>query len=49
VTHYLPTPEPTKGPARVGTGPPKQFNYLDLWTVPGGPFTLDLTKLKPKK
>lgn len=44
VTHYLPVKGDGKGPS----APPKTVEYPEKWTVPGGPFNLDLSKL-PKK
>lgn len=53
--HYTATPAPS-GPPKPGTPPgggptststPKQ--YPDEWTVPGGPYTLDLSKVELPK
>ncbi len=47
VMHYLPTGDgKAKAGARPGAGAPQQFTYPETWAVPGGPYTLDLAKLK---
>jgi hypothetical protein len=40
------------GDKKASKGPPSQKEYSEKWTVPGGPYKLDLTKLdqgKPSK
>ena len=47
--HYTSTAAATalgKGKPDGGRSSPVPYDYQELWTVPGGPFTLDLSKMK---
>ena len=54
VTHYAAAPitgggDPKSGKMAKGPGMPEMKTHPDRWTVPGGPFTLDLSKLPATK
>lgn len=48
VMHYLPTGTKAPASSKSGSTAPKMYGYPELLSVPGGPYALNFSKLKPK-